>query len=252
MGQDTVNQGYRPVALKRDSLILQAAEEICRFIDLTGLKSGDALPPEMRLSEMLSISRNSVREALRMLHGLGVIEKMAGRGTVVTATSTAGFGKMDQAGLMEAAGVAHEVRMLTMQRCAELAAQRLSEANLKDMGEALEALGAASAGNDHAEAKRAHDVFYGMILAGARNPLLVGLFNQAASARLTNVSELAGKTFLSGRHMEQHRAVLKALIARDPAAASKAVRKHFLALRPMIELVTGMPAGSRSSNEPGD
>jgi GntR family transcriptional repressor for pyruvate dehydrogenase complex len=238
--------------LKRDSLIRQAAEEICRFIDATGLKPGDAMPTETRLSTMLAISRNSVREALRMLHGLGVIEKVANRGAVVTATSTAGFGTLDESGLVEAAPVAHEVRMITMQRCAELAAVRLTDANLKEMAQALEALTIASDAGDRAGAKRAHDHFYGLILGGARNPLLVGLFNQAAAARLTTVSEPADKTFLSSRHLDQHRAVLKAMVERDPAAASRAIRKHFLTLRPMIGLVTAMPSSLRSAVEPVD
>jgi GntR family transcriptional repressor for pyruvate dehydrogenase complex len=238
--------------LRRDSLIRQAAEEICRFIDATHLKPGDALPTETRLSEMLSISRNSVREALRMLHGLGVVEKVANRGAVVAAASTAGFGTVDEDGLNEAAAVAHEVRMMTMQRCAELAANRLTDHNLVTMSAALEDLAKATSDNDRAAAKRAHDLFYGTILAGARNPLLVGLFNQAAAARLSTVSEPAEKTFFSNRHMDQHRAVLTALKARDPAAAAKAIRKHFQTLRPMVELVAGMPSTHKSTVEPGD
>jgi GntR family transcriptional repressor for pyruvate dehydrogenase complex len=242
MEQNELGQGYSPAVLKRDSLIFQAVEEICRFIDATGLQSGDALPPETRLSEMLSISRNSVREAIRTLHGLGVVEKVAGRGAVVTAVSTAGFGAVDEAGLMEAASVAHEVRMITMQRCAELAAARLSASDFNRMESALDALATASAVGDRPGAKRAHDIFYGAILSGAHNPLLVSLFNQASSARLTNVSEPADKTFLASRHMEQHRAVLKALLSRDAEAAAKAVRRHFLTLRPMIEFVAGHAA----------
>jgi DNA-binding GntR family transcriptional regulator len=58
-----------------------------------------------------------------------------------------------------------------MQRCAELAAERLSEANLREMEKALDALAVASSSGDRAEAKRAHDLFYGLILSGSRNPL---------------------------------------------------------------------------------
>src|ERR1700733_1146694 len=113
MGQVDTVAGYSPAPVQRGSVITQAAEEICRFIDGTSLKSGDFLPPETHLSEMLGISRNSVREALRMLHGLGVIEKAAGRGAIISATSTAGFALIDEAALIEAAPVANEVRSLS-------------------------------------------------------------------------------------------------------------------------------------------
>ena len=61
---------YSPTPIRRESVISQAAQEICRCIEAERLSPGDALPPETRLSEMLGISRNSVREALRVLHGL--------------------------------------------------------------------------------------------------------------------------------------------------------------------------------------
>jgi len=62
---------YDPVPIRRDSVITQSAQEICRLIEAERLSPGDALPPETRLAEMLGVSRNSVREALRVLHGLG-------------------------------------------------------------------------------------------------------------------------------------------------------------------------------------
>ncbi len=246
MERNPVDSGYSPVIVKRDSVIAQAAKEICRFIDGKGLRAGDVLPPETRLSEMLAISRNSVREALRMLHGLGVVEKASGRGAAATACSTAGYGFADETALLEAAPVAHEVRALAMQKCAELAAVRLTDAALREMESALTALQSAVEREDRTGVKRAHEVFYGLILGGARNPLLASIFRQADSARLTNVTE-ADNTFLSRRHMAQHRAVLQALLDRDPAGAVKAVRRHFQSLRPMIDLVASRSLTARAA-----
>src|SRR6516225_10634083 len=69
---------YEAAPIRRDSVITQAAQEICRFIEAERLSPGEALPPETALSQMLGISRDSLREALRVLHGLGHVEK-AGR-----------------------------------------------------------------------------------------------------------------------------------------------------------------------------
>lgn len=250
MAQNELASLYRAAPLKRNSIIAQAAEEICRFIDAKGLRAGDALPPETHLSEMLAISRNSVREALRMLHGLGVVEKNAGRGAVVTTSSTAGFGTVDEATLREAAPLAHEVRALVMQKCATLAAERLTSTDLDKMAEELLALRRAAERGDPAEAKRAHDMFYGLILGGARNPLLVAIFRQADSARLVNVARPADKSFFNVRHLEQHRLVLDALTRRDADAAVKAVRRHFLTLRPMIALVANRPVTATTHSSP--
>jgi DNA-binding FadR family transcriptional regulator len=247
MGQADTDAGYSPAPVKRGSIVTQAADEICRFIDGTSLKAGDSLPPETQLSEMLGISRNSVREALRVLHGLGVIEKAAGRGAIISASSTAGFALADETTLIEAAPVANEVRSMTMQKCATLAAERLRDIDLTELGHTFANLEASIAAEDEVGAKRAHEAFYGMILKGARNPLLASMFMQADSARLTKLSSPSHKTFLSKRHLEQHRAVLTALMQRDGNAAAKAVRSHFLNLRQMIDLVTGRPSPAKAA-----
>ena len=53
--------------LSRDTLTKQAADTLRRFILSEGLKVGDALPSERELSDILSVSRNIVREALTVL-----------------------------------------------------------------------------------------------------------------------------------------------------------------------------------------
>src|SRR6516165_10601010 len=120
---------YSPAPIRRDSVISQAAQEICRVIEAERLSPGEALPPETRLSALLGISRNSVREALRVLHGLGYVEKAAGR-VVVTAAARGGKSMFDESVLLEAAPIANAVRSHIAQTCAELAAERITAAEL--------------------------------------------------------------------------------------------------------------------------
>src|ERR1700752_2694878 len=122
--------GYKPSPIKRESVISQAAQEICRFIEAERLTAGDSLPPETKLSEMLGISRNSVREALRVLHGLGHVEKSAGRRVVVTAAGQGGKSVFDQSVLVEAVLFANDVRSHIAEKCAELSAERITNAEL--------------------------------------------------------------------------------------------------------------------------
>ena len=72
----------RPLA--RDTLTKQAADTLRRFILAEGLKVGDALPSERELSEILSVSRNIVREALTILVAEDLIVKKPGSGIFVT------------------------------------------------------------------------------------------------------------------------------------------------------------------------
>src|SRR5712671_4652436 len=227
---------YGPSPIRRESVISQAAQEICRFIEAERLAAGAALPPETRLSQMLGISRNSVREALRVLHGLGYVEKAAGRRVVVTAAAQGGKSMFDESVLLEAAPIANEVRSHIAQKCAELSAERLTAAELTELEQALAALEAAITRQDLAAAKSAHEAFHGLFLAGARNPLLVAMFNQAQVARLSNVSP-EHKSFYDPRHLAHHRALLRALKKRDARAASAVVRKHFQSLGLMLEFV---------------
>ncbi|OIK08541.1 GntR family transcriptional regulator [Bacillus sp. MUM 116] len=53
------------------------------MINADGLESGDKIPSERELSERLNVGRSSVREALRALELLGLIETRRGEGTFI-------------------------------------------------------------------------------------------------------------------------------------------------------------------------
>jgi DNA-binding GntR family transcriptional regulator len=170
-----------------------------------------------------------------VLHGRGYVVMAAGRRVTVTAAAPGGKGMFDESVIIEAAPIANDVRSHIAQKCAELAAARLSTADLGGMESALATLEAAIARKDMNAAKAAHDAFHGAFLAGARNPLLVAMFNQAQGARLSNVSP-KHNSFYDPRHLEQHRALLRALRKRDGRAARLVVRKHFQSLGLLLEV----------------
>lgn len=58
-------------------------ESLRKIIDTTGLLPGDKIPSERELSERLHVGRSSVREALRALELLGLIETRRGEGTFI-------------------------------------------------------------------------------------------------------------------------------------------------------------------------
>jgi GntR family transcriptional repressor for pyruvate dehydrogenase complex len=62
---------------------LEIVKQLREMITVDGLKSGDRLPSERELSEHLNVGRSSVREALRALELLGLIETRRGEGTFI-------------------------------------------------------------------------------------------------------------------------------------------------------------------------
>ncbi len=66
--------------IKSTNISNKAQAQIGEFIVESGLKAGDMLPTEKALEEQLGISRTSIREALRSLEAIGIIETRHGVG----------------------------------------------------------------------------------------------------------------------------------------------------------------------------
>jgi GntR family transcriptional regulator, transcriptional repressor for pyruvate dehydrogenase complex len=62
---------------------LEIVRQLREIIEKDGLKAGDKIPSERELSERLNAGRSSVREALRALELLGLIETRRGEGTYI-------------------------------------------------------------------------------------------------------------------------------------------------------------------------
>jgi DNA-binding FadR family transcriptional regulator len=69
--------------LERRPLYRQVQEAIKKYIITNRLEAGDALPPEGELATQLGISRNSVREGVKALQVLGVVDSRVGSGMFV-------------------------------------------------------------------------------------------------------------------------------------------------------------------------
>ncbi|MDP4154625.1 MAG: GntR family transcriptional regulator [Bacillota bacterium] len=62
---------------------IEIVKQLREMINADGLRSGDKIPSERELSERLNVGRSSVREALRALELLGLIETRRGEGTFI-------------------------------------------------------------------------------------------------------------------------------------------------------------------------
>ena len=76
------------VAVDRKVLSKQIAEQLLEMLRERQLRPGDRLPPERELASMMQVSRPSLREALRALTIMNVLEVRQGAGTFVTSLET--------------------------------------------------------------------------------------------------------------------------------------------------------------------
>jgi GntR family transcriptional regulator, transcriptional repressor for pyruvate dehydrogenase complex len=76
------------VAIRKDhsKIYEEVAEQLQKHIS-EHLKPGDLLPPERELVRMFGVSRSSIRDAIRRLESLGLVEPRQGAGTIVLETS---------------------------------------------------------------------------------------------------------------------------------------------------------------------
>ncbi|MBR5224118.1 MAG: FadR family transcriptional regulator [Clostridia bacterium] len=68
---------------KDDKLYIQAFREIRAYIIRNGLRPGDLLPTEHEMSEKLGVSRNVLRESIKSMELMGMVQACPGRGTAV-------------------------------------------------------------------------------------------------------------------------------------------------------------------------
>src|SRR5256712_213293 len=116
--------------IKSTRIYEEIVRQVKQMIAEGRLKSGDRLPPERDLAEKFVVSRSSVREALRALESLGLVEIRAGEGTFVREVSVESL--IEPLALMmvsprEAIAERSEARHLLEPRIAALAARRRTD-----------------------------------------------------------------------------------------------------------------------------
>ena len=225
-----------PVTPRRTSVTDDAITSI-RHMILTGeLAPGDRLPPEADLAANLGLSRTSLREAVRALTLLGVIDTRQGDGSYIT-----GLGPEL---LLGALGLA--VDLQNEQTMPDLVAVR------RILEPAATALAATRASNEElvtirsfihpelpAEQAQAHVEmdweFHHAIARASGNPLLSVLLDGLA-APTVRMRVWRGMTLpgVLDRTLHEHQAIADALEARDPELAYAAATLHVAAVETWV------------------
>lgn len=205
---------------------------IKRLIIEQRLASGALLPTEPELMALLGVSRNSVREALKGLQAMGIVEIRHGFGTYVGPMSMApmseGLAFRTVAGHLRGEDSLRQLLELREAVEAGLVARRAGRVDAADLAE-LEALLArmereAADGAVRAETDRA---FHAALYRGLGNPLLSEVLDAFWDAFHRVRTDLVAAVVDARAVCRQHREILAAVREGDAPAAERAVRRHF-------------------------
>lgn len=225
------------------------------------LAAGDKLPIERELAVRLGVSRGSLREGVRALVALGVLESRQGDGTYVTALDPARM--LSPLGFFaELHGPSSGAELLAVRRVLEaesvaLAASRLTDAELEELESTLAGVDAMLAQPDRLDPEATIDAdaaFHRLIARASGNTALAGLIDNLVSrtlrARLWR--SITERDSVREAH-EEHRSILRELVARDPDRARMRMSTHLLGVE---EYLASQPArpdpaiGSAHHGEP--
>jgi GntR family transcriptional regulator, transcriptional repressor for pyruvate dehydrogenase complex len=220
--------GCTPVRRLHVAVTDEAIDKIKEMIVSGELGPGDRLPKETVLADRLGLSRNSLREAVRALAMIHVLDVRQGDGTYVTSleprllldamTFVVDFHRDDTVLAFL------EVRRILEPAATAMAAQHMADAQIEELRQLLAALEDCPT----VEALVANDLeFHRLIAVGSGNSVLASLIHNL-SGPTTRARIWRGLTQVGAveRTRDQHIAICEAIAARQPEVARSWATVH--------------------------
>lgn len=219
---------FKPVKNKR--VYQQVADQIQKMILNGNLKSGDRLPAEREMAEMFKVSRTSIREAVRALDILGLVECRQGGGNFIRKDFGSSFFeplsisfKLQNGSYLDIL----ETRKMLEIEAAALAAERMTEKQRSELQAISEKLAAATG---EKLCTKLDAEFHYKIIECTGNFLMQSFYSAVSELMKSFITD-ARKLFSSRtkRNMlrQQHKQIAEAICSGDSVRASQALRKHF-------------------------
>ncbi|HEY0216418.1 MAG TPA: FadR/GntR family transcriptional regulator [Cellulomonas sp.] len=205
-----------------------AFHRLRQMISSGRLGAGEKFPPEAELCAELGVSRGSLREAVRMLTALGVVQPRHGSGVYVSSlrpeeligTLSLTVDLLPLSGLLEV----YELRRVLESHVAGQAAARVTDdvaAELRALIEAMEATA------DQDDLVRLDATFHEVIARTGGNPTMVVLLGVFRSrSRDYQIYGTSDGARIKESSDQSHRRIAEAVIDGDPARAAAAAAEH--------------------------
>ena len=217
--------------IKRVKIHAEVEKSIRRFISANHLGEGDKLPSERQLTEQLGIGRSSLRESLKALEALGVIEVVPGKGIYVTNEDT--LSSIHDHFLELVGGKVNVLELLQVRRQLELLAVELASVNAtKKQIHAIESflIKMENKSADGIDAGEADLGFHKLLYAASGNSLMpqladiiYGMWTKYLDRLYGDLLQIEGAIFTETTPL--HRPLFEAIRDHNPKAAQRALGK---------------------------
>ena len=215
---------FEPV--KKTAITEEISARLLSLVSEKQLKPGDKLPPERELAAAMQVSRSSLREALRALAMMNVIETRQGDGTYITSLEPGLLVEhLDLLISLDDSAMHHlfEVRRLVEVGIAELAARRATDEQIAQL-EAL--LNESVAAREPAVFLRVDLAIHELIADMAANPLLSRIMSSLSRLGLASRRRTAFLEGVRERTVEDHCTVVDAIKEHNAELAGRAMLDH--------------------------
>lgn len=227
-------------------------DEIKKYITDRNLRPGDLLPPEGQLAEFLGVSRGSVREAVKSLESLGIVESVHGEGVRVREFNFDSILDFLSYGLVFQPSRASEilqVREWLEESAIALVTDVISDAELDQIEKLLARWQTkTAAGESISEEDRS---FHRMLYAPLGNGSLLSLidiFWVVYNALAVKAVPQDEDPLLTVR---AHRELFEAVRSRDPVLARERMRTHFRNIEARFQSVMAATSGQPIQRDVG-
>ena len=217
----------------------QVIEVIKDKIKKGKIKKGDKLPSEREMAESLGLSRASVREALRALEVIGLIESIQGAGNYIrTNFDNSLIEPLSLMFMLQESSVKemYDLRETLELQCVKLSARYIEE---NELGLLTAILNRMYLARTEEESLELDIEFHYLIAKTSRNMLLINVLEVLSQL----MDEFIRKSRMQILHegntrenlLEIHENLLRALKCREEAKASQAMKEHFDLIRKAYE-----------------
>ncbi|MFE3450775.1 FadR/GntR family transcriptional regulator [Nonomuraea sp. NPDC059194] len=219
----------------------EVAELIKQYIVQNRLGPGDALPTEAELCAAIGASRSSVREAIKALTALDIVEVRYGHGTYVGRLSLAALveslafrGLLSRSDDFRVLSELIEVRQTIEQGLAGAIIAALDNSVRADLAKLVEQMGTrADAGESFIEQDRE---FHLLLMEPLGNQLLVQLTAAFWDVHAIVAPSMHASPESVRETVDAHRAIVDAIVAQDVAAFREAIAAHYNPVRKGLTL----------------
>jgi len=228
-----LGEGLLLKPIKRVRLYENAVEQIQSLILRNRYKPGDRLPPERSLAAQLNISRPSLREALRILSFMGLIEIKVGDGIYVKGVSFLPYIESVNLSISSRLQMQQDsflklwqARKILEVGMVELSARQISEPFLKSLWHCIEEM---EKNIDNQEVFISSGIrFHRLIAERGQNEILILLWDTLGNLIRRSHDKIYRIARSPKRSLLAHKRIYFALKKRDVQKSAEAMKKHML------------------------